>query len=152
MPGVLISDNGSHSADQWAVVTAEHIWPINPAIEKDRLMAARRIQNQIAEVLVGHFNAHIEREKTLLAEGAGRLEFAHDSTAAVNDAMTDICNILKGTPWEEKPQDPEWDRIMRGELDRQFNTAQHVERQWHCQRNQAPETDAFLAKHNLPRI
>lgn len=152
MPGVLISSDGSHSADQWAVVVAEHIFPVNPAVEGDRLLAARRVQNAIVEALVPKFQAEIDREKNNLAsDGHARLSADYDSAGTTEDAYTAVCECLKGTPWEAKPEDPEWARIMRGELQVQFNTVQNIERQWHCHRNPAPEADAFLAQHNLSR-
>lgn len=152
MPGILITSGDSHSADQWAVVTAEHIWPINPAVEGDRLMAARKIQNAIVDLLVPHFQSQIASEKAnLQADGNARLNADFDTAGETDSAYAEICTALSGTPWESKPQDPEWERIMKGELRVQFNTVQHIERQWHCHRNPAPETDAFLAQHNIAR-
>lgn len=150
MPGILVSNDGSHSADQWAVVTAEHIWGVNPAVEGDRLMAARHVQNAIVDLLVPHFQSQISSERSNLeTEGHARLNADFDTGGEVDATYTEICEVLKGTPWEHKPEDPEWERIMKGEIACQFNTVQHIERQWHCHRNPAPETKAFLAQHNL---
>lgn len=152
MPGILVSSNGGHSADQWAVVVGEHIFPVSPAVEGDRLMAARRVQNAIVEALAPHFQAEITREQANLASsGSARLEAGYDSEGATDAAYASVCVCLAGTPWEAKPEDPEWARIMKGELACQFNTVQNIERQWHCHRNPAPEGDAFLAQHNLAR-
>lgn len=153
MPGVIVSDNGSPSAEQWAVTTGEHVWPINTAVEGDRLLAARRVQNAIIEALVPHFQNLINEECVLLSGDPTRLhQEDFDTEGHVNAAMETLTPILQGTPWADKPEDPEWVRIMRGELARQFNTVQHIERQWHCHRNETPDTEVFMRKHNMTRV
>ena len=46
---VLITNNGTHSPEKWAVATAEHICPIDAsAMSDDRLLAAKKLQVAIA--------------------------------------------------------------------------------------------------------
>lgn len=145
--GILITDNGPHPPDKWAVATAEHIFPISPMIAKDRLMDAKKIQLAIAEALVSHHGDNIAAEQSALAaRGADRFGEPFTPEDATQKALETVVSVMANSPWKDKTLDPEWQGAVRSILASHFATAQQIERQWHAHRNPGERSDAFLAK------
>lgn len=149
MPGLMVTDGGPHPADKWAVMTGEHIFPIDPKADSERLIDARKVQMKIIEALLPHHHANMEAERgNLKTKGDAHLTAPYAPEDAAKAALAEIVSILKGTPWEAKTIDPDWLRIVEGELATHFATAQNIERQWHCHRSKTPAAKQWLAVHH----
>lgn len=95
-PRLMVTDHGTHPADAWAQVTAEHIAPLGPS----RRTSAMVMQAKIAEVLVPHHEAIAGSEREQLAADPSRLTAAFDTGATVDAALGDIEAAAAGTEWE----------------------------------------------------
>lgn len=149
---VLITNHGPHSPEKWADATASMIFPVDPNVEGDRLLAARRVQMKITEALVPHHEKMQSREREHLGgDGDKRMFAPYDGKDHADEAMSGVIDALKGTPWEEKASNEEWLNIVRNLITQHFNDAQHIERSWHAIRNPHNETcRAFTAAYHGP--
>lgn len=100
--GILVSEGGGHSPDKWAVLSSEMIFRIDPVVDGDRLIAARRLQNDIAAALSPIFDAHQKEERDCLAkDGDAHLMHDHDARDRAAKAIDAIAAVAKKTPWEK---------------------------------------------------
>lgn len=127
---VLITNNGVHSAEKWADATAQMIFPVDANVEGERLLLARKTQVKVAEALEPHHSTAQSKERDKLNQDADSrmvvgLHDVHDDAQAAFNA---VCDALKGTPWESKTQDPEWQTIVRNTIGQHMADIQHIER------------------------
>lgn len=150
MPGVMITNGGPHSAEKWADMTGEHIFPIDAnAMAADRLIQARKLQVAIIEALVPHHHGiqTVERGKLHVA-GDAHLDTPYTPEDTAADALESVLKILDGSPWDKRG-DETWQRVVLGELSTHFATSQNIERQWHCRRNQKSDVaKAWIEQHH----
>jgi hypothetical protein len=147
---ILITDGGPHPADKWAVVTAEHIFQIGPGVTGDKMLAAKKFQITIAEILMPHHQGvQDDAQVSLKADAVAHMATAYDPLAKAQAACAAIVSAAAATPWAEHFAKPEVQQAVIQEIGNHFATAEHIERSWHADRN--PDTDAakaFRAKHN----
>lgn len=147
---ILITNGGTHSPEKWADTTAEHIFQVGSAVAGDRLIAAKKFQIQIAEILMPHHDAvQTDAKASLAANAQAHMTKAYDPLAKAEQATAEIVAAAKGTPWEDHFAKPEVQQVMVQEIGNHFATAEHIERSWHADRN--PNTDAakaFRAAHH----
>lgn len=136
---VLRTNGGPHPADKWALITAQHILPIDEEIlGGTRLLAAQRLQLAVAEKLVAHHtNVQAEEQEHLAKAGDARLGEPLDADHHVAEAHADVIEAAKGTPWEEHVQKPEVVAAMQSILHSHFKTSQDIERSWYKDRKRA---------------
>lgn len=127
---VLITNNGVHSAEKWADATAQMIFPIDPNVEGDRLLLARKTQVKVAEALEPHHATAQSKEHEKLGQDpdARMVPGMHDVGEDATTAFNAVCDALKGTPWESKTQDPEWQTIVRNTIGQHMADIQHIAR------------------------
>jgi len=132
--GILKTDGGPHSAEDWAMATAGMLLPMDN-LSGGKLLQAQRLQIAVAEALVPHHATvqNAEREH-LLANGANHYDVALGAGQDVDAAMTAVQAAGAGTPWEEHLKDPKVVAAMREVIHNHFMTAQHIERSWHKDR------------------
>lgn len=137
-PSILKTDGGPHTPEQWGMATAMSMFPIDPAVVDERLIAAQKLQVAVAEVLVTHHAAVQSAERAKLAEhGDAHLETELGNEVEVSAAVSSVVAAAKGTPWEAHMLDPAVQDSMRSVLDGHFKTNQQIERQWHIARKGA---------------
>lgn len=144
--GVMVTNGGPHSAEKWALVTGEMIFPIDQVTHGDRLILARKTQIEIIEALEGHHRGNIEDERAKMSDD--RLDADYEPDDAADQALEEIAEIVARTPWAEKSKDPAWRKAVGDILRSHFATAQNVERQWHCRSSGTPRAKAWLATHH----
>lgn len=133
---VLRTNHGPHPADKWALVTAQHIMPVDPDTVGDRMLAAQRLQLAVADKLViHHTNVQNEEREHLQTAGDARLEEPLDAETHVSAAYADIVEAAKGSFWEAHVQKPEVADLMKAVLHNHFTTSQDIERSWHKTRS-----------------
>lgn len=153
--GILITNGnengGIHPSDKWAVITAEQICGVNPDPAAPNALAAKRLQLQIAEILMPHHQGVSNSEKGhLKALGDDHLDTPHDPIPAAERALADVIAAYQSTPFAAKTNDPAWRAVVGGLLATHFATSADIERQWHCHRNPSEKAKAFLAAKSPP--
>lgn len=133
----LITNNGTHSPEKWAVATAEHICPIDEsAMSADRLLAAKKLQVAIAEALIPHHTKVQHHEKGALKEkGDEHFDTPCDPSIHLDEAMAAIIAAAKGTPWEAHYARADVQAAIRQEVGNHFATAMDIERQHHADKH-----------------
>ena len=152
---VLITNNGPHSPEKWAVATAEHICPIDAsAMTEDRLLAAKRLQLAIAEALMPHHAKVQNHERAgLKAKGDDHFDSPLDPSHHLDDAMVAIIGAARGTPWEAHYAKPDVQAAIRQEVGIHFATAQDIERQHHADRHpQHKKAQSYKAMRHAQEI
>jgi hypothetical protein len=142
MAGILITDGGPHSAEKWAVATSERIFDITK-VAGERVIAAKKLQNVIAESMVRHHAEAQAREQTHLAvpeTAAARknLEYTVDRDEALRETAEVIADVQKaaaGTPWAAHWADPEVIKAATQIISSDLMTVKDIERRWHTDRN-----------------
>lgn len=138
MSRVLVTNNGAHSADKWAVTTAEMIFPLeDTTIVGERLIAAQKFQTRIAEILSGHHDNNMKEEQSKLDNNPERFneEFEHDHH--LDAAMDELIQAAQESPWADHFKKPEVQRAMREIMSQHMASASHVQRLWHADRNES---------------
>lgn len=132
----LVTNGGPHSPETWAVATAESVFVIGPDVEGARLFQAKRLQMQIAEVLVAHHKSIQETERAALqSDKAARIGIAYEADAAEAKAEADeiiaaIQTVLKDSPWEAQYSNPDTMQAAQTVIASHIMTLKDIERQY----------------------
>lgn len=141
MAGILITDGGPHSAEKWAVATSERIFDITK-VAGERVIAAKKLQNTIAESMVRHHAEAQTREQAHLSTpesakvrlAAPYVADRDEATREAAEVIVDVQAAAKGSPWEAHWADPAVvaaaSHIIAGDL----MTVKDIERQWHSKK------------------
>ena len=135
MARILVTNNGTHSPEKWAMTTAEMIFDIGSAIAGDHLIQAQKLQLAIAEALVPHHDSVQTTEKSRLTDDVSHIHTPHSADEYLDDTIASILAAAKGTPWEAHFKRSEVQDAAREVIANHFMTAQHIERLWHADRN-----------------
>ena len=112
---VMVTNNGHHSVDFEAQVTAEQIAPIHESVTGVRRFRAMELQGKIAMALIPHHQKVRDREADKLTEEGDR----HLRPVAqaepqqfLDDAMAAIQEAARGSEWEKQftfdKKEPPW--------------------------------------------
>jgi len=134
MSRVLITNNGPHPPETWAMTTAEQIFDIS-ALAGENLFQAQRFQLGIAEVLMPHHERIQKAERGKLTEDINNLTAPHEVDNHMDKIIEDIVALANGTPWQAHFARPDVQAAVRHVVGTHIITAQHVERLWHADRN-----------------
>jgi hypothetical protein len=146
MSRILITNNGTHSADKWAVTSAEMIFPLEDTVMVgERLIAAQKLQTKFAEVLSPHHEVVISDEKTNMQDSQ-HFTTPIDASHHVDHAVDEIVAASVGSPWEDHFAKPEVQAAIHDVVQNHMESAQHVERLWHAAHNQSEEGDQYMAR------
>lgn len=150
MAKIMITNDGPHPAEKWAITTAEMIFPIDQSVDGERLMQARRLEQAIVEALVPHHSNHQHAERHALKEhGDAHLDVEHNPLSNAQQALSSIVSAAKGTPWEAHFLDAAVQHEVLQVIGNHMASAAHIERQWHCNRNPNSErARAWAARHH----
>ena len=140
MARVLITNGGSHTADNWAIATAEMIVQIDPGMVGDRLLAAEKLKLTIAEALSPHHAKVQADERSKLDANSAYIMEPHEVEEYLDGVVKDVVNATKGSPWGAHYTDPTVQLAMRDILASHLRTSQHVERLWFADNH--PEHEA----------
>lgn len=149
-PRIMVTNGDAHPPEQWAVVTAEQLMPMDGDIAEGRRIEAMKLQAAIAEALMPHHEEAQTAERSKLKEvGDDHLDTPHDTTPHVDGAIDAIQAAARGTPWEAHWQKPEVVAAAQSVLDSHFETAKQIERHWYV----SPEANAAerRVRHGHPR-
>ena len=133
---ILKTDGGPHSAEAWALVTAEYIVDVDPNADATVQVAARNLETKIINALIAHHKAVEDSENAKLAAGGDdhlATDIVHDNT--VEGALADVLACVVGTPWEAKFADPEMQGKIKYVLNDHFTTNSGVHRDWFIVKN-----------------
>jgi hypothetical protein len=131
--GVLITNNGKHSAADWAEATASHIVAIAEHVAGQRRSHAVKLQAAVIEVLESYHGLVQQAEQKRLNDvGMDRLGHPIDVAEhlSVDQAVSRIVTAGKGTPWEGDFLTPAFAEHTKSVLTAHFNTSIFVERSW----------------------
>lgn len=149
MASFLISNDGPHSPDDWAIATAEEIFALDPSLVAGRLLEAKRIQLAIASLLSPIHAAVMSKEKEALCSNPDHCDNAHEIGDMAHEAVNEIAELARRSPWGNLLNSNEWQVEAIAALSQHLITAIHIERLWHADRN--PENAAaqsYKAKYH----
>lgn len=151
MTRILVTDNGPHPPEKWAMTTAEMLVDIDPTnMDGPRLMQAQKLQLAVAEALVPHHTMVQSDEKSNIAANADHISTPHDVEQYLDRAVDDIVAASRDTLWAAHFAEPDVQSAIKQTLRSHFATAQHIERLWHADRNPSCEV-AQQYKANFQR-
>jgi hypothetical protein len=130
MAKIMITDNGPHPPEKWAMTTAETIFDTGSLVSVDRQLHAKKLQVAIAEALLPHHTNLQVFEKQKLKDDISHIHsaYSHD----LDTVMADIIAASKNTFWETHFAKEEVQAAVRDILTNHFSTSQHIERLWHA--------------------
>lgn len=144
---VLATDGGTHSADSWADMMGQLLFPISPDIAQHKLLAAKSTQLKISEALAGHTQKIMDAELGHLGtDSDSRFAADHDGHLYVEEALKAVHAVTDETQWKDHMRQVE--PILRAELQRHFDTIQNVERMHHSDHNPSDAGDAYKAQYH----
>lgn len=136
MPMILQTDNGTHSPEKWALVTAKTIFDLSAtSLKGEDILKAEKLRLMIADALMPHHSNTQTKEKHRLTTNAKNILEDFDVSEHIDEAMSDILSAAKGTPWEEHFNNEDVQKAVINVLGSHFTTAQHIERLWHSDKN-----------------
>lgn len=145
------TDGGTHSVEDWAMVTASQIMPLDSSLSGGRLLAAQELQLAVAKALIPRHQKHREFEHRGLAAGDDH----YDTPIAVPDdslakTVAVIVDAARGTPWESHFLKPDVQEAVAHEVKVMFATHSDVERQHHVTsgKTDGPKARAFHASRH----
>ena len=145
--GILITNNGTHSAEDWGYSSASMLLIAlevdpNSASATKIEMAKDAIRGPLAKVFEKHHDAIISFEKQKLASGDHtRLTANLDATEAtdIEQGVKDIMDVIRPllAQFTKDPAASEAEVVnhIRSRLHMDLRTAQQVERSWHADKN-----------------
>lgn len=131
---LLITDGGPHSAEDWAQVTAEHLFSLPDKPTSGERSGTLRLQNATMECLIPHHRATMEIHRQKL--GLSAIPAWEHSFDDGIDAFNAISAALPGSPFEYKLQDDSWRTFQANEIACHKNTIKDIEERWHRDRGQ----------------
>lgn len=135
MTRILITNNGPHPAEKWAMATAQAVFDTSALVLGDHSIAAQKFQLSIAEILQPHHTQLQTDEQTKLVANADYINTVLTADDYADRAMTDIVNLSKGSPWEVHFANENVQTEAKKVIASHLMTSQHVERLWHADRN-----------------
>jgi hypothetical protein len=146
MPNFLITNNGPHPPEKWAMTTSETIFDLSAtSMMGESLLKAQKMRILIAECLLPHhMNVQSNEKKNLLDNDY--IISPHDVSDYVEKATSDIVSISKGTPWESHFSDLKVQEAVKIVLANHFSTVQHIERLWYADTNASVQAKTYKAK------
>lgn len=133
MARVLVTNEGSHPPEKWAVVTAETIFPLEgiDGANGDRMMLARKTQLAIIEALLPIYTAVQDGEwDELVADPAKKLTEAYNVEVPLSQAVEAVQAVVATTPWAGHFAEPLVVEAIRAEVGSHIATVIKVERDW----------------------
>lgn len=146
----MATNGGPHSAEYMAESTARQILEVGEHVQGERLNAARKLENEVIDILVEHHATVLDGERAALEEhGADRYAYDFDVGDHVDvDAIADeICAAVSDSPFAALVVNKEFKSGVEAVLERHFRTSIYMTRSWHADaRISDPRAVAFRQK------
>jgi hypothetical protein len=137
----MATDGGDHSADAWAVISADQICDlirIDPASGSAEASAARvalaRLRADLVAALTPHHAAQQRHEDAALVSEPQWLLQPHDPAPRLERAFGAVLAATAGTPFAGHFADPRVRQVVRGILGSHLATIADARRSWHADR------------------
>lgn len=148
MVKILKTDNGPHSAEKWAVASAETIFDVSTVTDDTRLIQAKELQTAIAKLLVPHHAKVQFHEKTNLRANAEHMRKPLNVEGYLQNIIDGIVVAAKDTPWQIHFSSPAVQDAIKDMVAQHLIAAQHIERLWHADHNpDCTISQAYKKKH-----
>ena len=135
MTQILITNNGVHSPEKWAMITAQSVFDIQSTVQEDRLIEAQKFQILLAEQLQTHHSAAQIEERTALANDAEHILKAFNVSSYVEKMLQAVISVAKGTLWEAHFAMTAVQNAVREVSQDHLFTVHHIERLSHADKN-----------------
>ena len=149
MQTILVTNNGPHSAADWASATASHL----VAIAQDAAPAVKaqavKLEAAVIDILEGHHGTVQAGERQAVASDLNRMvaPIAPADHLNVDAAVAEIVAAAAQTPWAAAFATPEAQAGIKTTLTSHFGTSMQIERSWAADRNPThPAAVAFRAQ------
>jgi|ERR1051325_1298910 hypothetical protein len=143
MTQIMITNGGKHTAQQWAMTTADMLVDAS-ALSGERAIAAERLKLDIAEVLEKHHadNQWLEAER--ISKDPAYINEPYPVVEASADALESVLYITDHTEWRNHFRKDEVQNALQEIIARHFCSAQLIERQWYASDNpDCPHVQVF---------
>lgn len=135
--GVMKTDNGPHSPEYWATVTAGQIIKID-GNDGSKVAAARKLENKIIDILENwHRKVQQGERSKIKTHGDKHIVTPLDATEHLDGsagAVEEIIAATKGTPFEDHFAETSVQEYVRNLLGQHFSTNMFIERSYHADR------------------
>ena len=135
--GILKTDNGPHSVEDWAEATSGFIFTIAEGMTDERKSSALKLQAAVVDILEKHHEAVQAGERLFIEtdayHGANDLNI-HQHTD-LDEAVSEIIAAGQATPWVAEFSHPDMPTKIRDILISHLATNAQIERSWHADNN-----------------
>jgi hypothetical protein len=134
-PRLLITDNGKHPPEKWAMFTVEGLLEIDA--NSPNATAGLRLKADMVDVLSRSFDAVMVTERAALA-GDSNARYAASLTPeidSVDEAVDALIKCADGTPFETFYREPGKRDAVKGVVAHHFALAIDIERSTHADQN-----------------
>lgn len=137
MPITLMkTDNGPHSAADWAVTTSKHLIEIAEQADPAKAAAARKLEGEFISLLeTAHSKVQSDGRAHYGKHGADVL-MMHPKITSANVTFKAILEAAAKSPFAEHFAKQETQDYIKAVLHKHYLTSLEIERQWHTIRKQ----------------
>lgn len=131
MHKILVTDNGSHPPEKWAMLSAEIIFPTDGIEDESRVLLARSTQLAIANALLPIYTTTQDGAwDALSADPGAALAEPINPTNPTEAALVAVLAAVAGTPWEDHFADQAVQGAVLSEIGSHVATVIRIERDW----------------------
>lgn len=150
MVRILITNDGPHSSEQWAVTSAEMIFDISQLTSNDRLLPAKKLQLAIAESLITVYDKAQKEERNRLSNNPDHIITARDDSLYIDQAMQKVRSTVKGSEWQSHFDDQHVIQAAKAVMHNHLDSLLHVERLWFADNNLGDtQAQLYKSQHTL---
>jgi hypothetical protein len=137
MVDFMVSNDGPHSAEQWADITTQQIIRIEPDAAGDGVTAGVKFKEAITSILIAaHKRVQVSERTELEVDGDKRLEAPLDPREHIDPTLQKIVGASTGTPFETHFKQYHVLNYVTNVLGQHFATSMDIERKWYKDRKQ----------------
>jgi hypothetical protein len=132
--GLLITDHGKHSDEKFAIATASELIQIAATAEGKQAIDARRLENDIIDVLTGHF-AKVSKDEVsgLDSNAAEHMVSRLDPLPHMEGILDKVLTVCKASAFKEWFERGDVKQLMFDKIASWTATAIHMHRDWFSQ-------------------
>jgi hypothetical protein len=130
--GLLITDHGKHSDEKLAIATAAEIIQIAAGASGKQAIDARKLENDIIDVLTEH-HAKVSKNEVdkLDADPAGQLTTKLDPMPHMTDIVDRVLEVAKKSPFKDWFERDDVKQLIRDKVASWTATNMLIHRDWH---------------------
>lgn len=145
--GVMVTNGGVHSPDDWAVMTCSQLIQINPQTSGS-VAAGRRLENAVIAYLEEKYTQLQASEREALAVDDSRILSPPDCSF-IDTWVAELVAMTSGTEFEAHFSQDHVQLYSRNTIGQHAATIIDVEWLWYAENNDSPNIRKFKELRNL---